>query len=138
MFVLCEHSLIEGSGEPLGVLGDVIASQLPATHLHDLIRGKLRIKDMNRFEVLQIAMSESSVEQEGFPQPWLSQERHTCLPSLQALNKSLESGLIASTQEEPVWSGRARERVVLQGIKIAIVDSTLPSLKNNAHVTGAA
>jgi hypothetical protein len=61
---------------------------------------------MNRFEVLQSAMSESSVEQEGLPQPWLSHESHTCRPGLQAINKGLESGLIASTQKEHSGSGR--------------------------------
>jgi len=88
-FVLSKQGMIEGSGELLGVLGDAIASQLPAAHLHDIIHGKLRIKDINRFEVLQIAMRESGVEQEGFSQPWRSQESHTCLPGLQAINKSL-------------------------------------------------
>jgi len=66
----------------------------------------MRIKDMNRFEVLQIAMSESSVEHKRFPQPWLSQQGDKFLSGLQAINNSLYGGLMAPTQKEHVWSGR--------------------------------
>jgi len=87
-FVLGEQGMRTGSGQLLDVLCDAIASQLPADHLQDIRCGKLWIKDMNRFEVLQIAMSESGVEQEGFPHPWLSQESNHCLPGLQGIKKS--------------------------------------------------
>jgi hypothetical protein len=96
----------EGSGQLLVVLCDGIVSQIPADHLQEIRRGKLWIKDMDRFEVLQSAMSESGVEQEGFPQPWLSQESNQGLPGLQAINKSLESGRMASAQKEHAWRGR--------------------------------
>jgi hypothetical protein len=132
-FVLGEQGMREGSGQLLDVLCDAIASQLPADHLQDIRCGKLWIKDMNRFEVLQIAMSKSGVEQEGFPQPRRSQKRNQCLPGLQAINKSLESGLIAPTQKERAWSGCVRERIVLQVIKIEIHDCMTLSLKNNPH-----
>jgi hypothetical protein len=123
----------ERSGQLLGVLCDAIVSQFPADHLHDVKRGKLWIKDMNRFEVLQIALSESSMEQESFPQPWLSQESHTFLPGLQSIEKSLESGPIAPTQKEHAWSGRIRERIVLQAIKIKVHDGTTLSQTNNPY-----
>jgi hypothetical protein len=87
-FVLGEQGMREGSGQLLGVLCDAIASQLPADYLQDIRRGQLWIKDMNCFEVLQIAMSESGVEQKRFPQPWLSQESNHCLPGLQGMKKS--------------------------------------------------
>jgi hypothetical protein len=98
--------MIERGGQLLDVLCDAIAFQLPADHLQDVIRREIRIKYMNRFEVLQIAMSESGVEQERFPQPWLSQQGDTFLPGLQAIDKSLYSGLIAPTQKEHAGSGR--------------------------------
>jgi len=66
----------------------------------------MRIKDMNRFEVLQIAMSESGVEQERFPQPCLSQQGDKFLPGLQAINHSLYGGLMAPTPKEHAWSSR--------------------------------
>jgi len=66
----------------------------------------MRIKNMNHFEVLQIAMSESGMEQERFPQPWLSQQGDKFLPGLQAINNSLYGGLMAPTQKEHAWSGR--------------------------------
>ena len=94
--------MIEGGGQLLGVLCDAIAFQLPANHLQDVIRRKLRIKDMNHFEVLQIAMSESGVEQERFPQPWLSQQGDKFLPGVQAINNSLYGVLMAPTQKEHI------------------------------------
>jgi hypothetical protein len=62
----------------------------------------MRIKDMDRFEVLQIAISESGVEQERFPQPWLSQQGDKFLPALQAIDDGLQGGLMAPPQKEHV------------------------------------
>jgi hypothetical protein len=78
-------------------------------------------------------MGESGVEQERFPQPWLSQQGDTFLPGLQAINNSLYDDLMAPTQKEYAWSGRVRERVLLQVIKIEKHDCTTPSLKNNSY-----
>jgi hypothetical protein len=51
-------------------------------------------------------MSESGVEQERFPQPWLSQQGDKFLPGLQAINHSLYGGLMAPTPKEHAWSSR--------------------------------
>jgi hypothetical protein len=49
------------------------------------------------------------------------------------MSNSLYDDLMAPTQKEYAWSGRVRERVLLQIIKIEKHDCTTPSLKNNSY-----
>jgi hypothetical protein len=66
-FARCEQRMIEGGDELLSVLCRTIAAQFPVHHLQDLIRRELRIKEMDRLDVLQIVLGERGLEQERFP-----------------------------------------------------------------------
>ena len=76
-------------------------------------------------------MGESGVEQERFPQPWLSQQGDTFLPGLQAINNSPMTTLWLPLRKMP--GAAVSERVLLQIIKIEKHDCTTPSLKNNSY-----
>jgi hypothetical protein len=71
---------------------------------------------MNQLEVLQVAVGKGCVDQEGFPDPWLSQEKREGLTRLEALPQRLHSRRMTPTRKEPGGMRRLRERIVLQGI----------------------
>ena len=75
---------------------------------------------MHSLEVLQLAVGERRVEEEGFPYPCLSEEHHTCLTRFETLNERPQGSLMAPTRKEPGWRRCVRERITLQIIKLGL------------------
>jgi hypothetical protein len=73
---------------------------------------------MDDLEVLQGAVGERRVDQEGFSYPWLSKEYHYVLTRFEALHKYLQSSSMALARKEPVGMRCRRERIPLQSIII--------------------
>jgi hypothetical protein len=71
---------------------------------------------MDQLALLQVAVGKRCVDQEGFPDSWLSQEERAGLTRVEALPQRLHSRRITSTRKEPGGMRRLRERIVLQGI----------------------
>jgi hypothetical protein len=105
-FVFCEQGAMQRMGHLCRVMRHLIVAQVSAHHLEDVVQGECGIQDMHGLEVLQIAVGERSVEEDGFPYPCLSEEYHAWLTSFETLNKRLQGSLMAPTRKEPGWMRR--------------------------------
>src|SRR5262245_37378670 len=103
MFVFGEQDAMQRMGQLCLVVRHLIEAQVAAHHLEDVGQGECRIPDMHGLEVLQLAVGERRVEEEGFPYPCLSEEHHTCLTRFETLNERPQGSLMAPTRKEPGW-----------------------------------
>src|SRR5216683_616537 len=73
---------------------------------------------MHRLQVLELAVGERGVEQEGFPYPGLAQEQHAGLPRFETRQERLQGRRMTPIRKERGWTRGVRERVPLQVIKM--------------------
>src|SRR5262249_59868774 len=116
--VVGEQGLVESMHHLCEVISGHIEAKFAAYQLQDIVQGELRIiEDIHHFEGLHIAVGERSVEQEGFPYPWLSQECHQGLARFETRNERLQSSRIPLTRKKQGEIGRIRERILMKTIK---------------------
>jgi hypothetical protein len=66
--------MVESMCQLCSVRGDRIEAKFPTDHLYGIVEGAWRIPEMDHLDVLEVAVGERRVGQEGFPYPWLSKE----------------------------------------------------------------
>src|SRR5438128_601387 len=81
---------------------------------------------MHRLQVLEIALGEGGVEQEGFPYPCLSKEHHEGMTRFETRKERLQGRRMPPTRKERGWTRGGRERVPLQVIKIGLDHGVSP------------